>query len=94
MSVSVPIYQRILYGSPTISDREEKQVSSPGEEDQSSEPHDSLVIATNPRALPSEMLDSNRHAFSALSIHVSYMYGMSCNKVYFHLNSDNITNIF
>ena len=70
MSVSVPIYQRILYGSPAIRDGKEKQVLSPGEEDQSSEPHDSLVIATNANEMsPCEMLDSNRNAFSALSIH-------------------------
>ncbi|CAB3983074.1 Calcium-dependent kinase 26 [Paramuricea clavata] len=69
MSVGVPIYRRILYGSPAFTEREEKRATSAREREQSIEPCHSSAKDTNPRTLPSEGWESTRHTLSALSIH-------------------------
>ena len=73
MSVGVPIYRRILYGSPAFPEREEKRAISAREREQSIEPCLSSAKDTNPRILQSEEWESSRHTLSALSIHVSYI---------------------
>ncbi|XP_028391714.1 uncharacterized protein LOC114516439 [Dendronephthya gigantea] len=68
MSVDVPIYRRILYGSPLIPGREEKQVLSL--RDQSIEQHKDLhKDLVNPSTQSSEVFESTRHSSSALSVH-------------------------
>ena len=70
MSVSVPIYQRILYGSPTIPpEKEEKQETSLKEQDQNLNISQEIE---NPLAEQQEVHESTRHSLSVLSIHVRF----------------------
>ena len=68
MSVGVPIYRRILYGSFIMPDSEEKEVSLGQIESEQKFEH--CQDLANPRALTADMLESTRHSLSALVTHV------------------------
>ena len=70
MSVGVPIYRRILYGSRVMSDTEEKGIPLDlVERDENFEHRQDLA---NPRMMTAaDTLETTRHSFSALATRVS-----------------------